>query len=227
VLSALTERHKLKGKKMKESTRDQQRRNFFNERAEQWLDMWYRDEETGTYTRYEKEFRRLFSITGLAEGEQVMDVGCGSGVLVPYILDAIGSGGLLLEVDYAEEMIEVNRKLHADSRVRFCACSIDRLDPEPGVYDKVICFSCFPHFEDKTAALQVMYKALKPGGRLVVAHFDSSRDLNDHHRKHESVRHDMLPAESEMRGLLAHAGMDIEDFTDEPGFYCVLALKPE
>ena len=37
------------------------RKAFFNERAEAWLDMWYKDHESGLYTRYREEFERLFA----------------------------------------------------------------------------------------------------------------------------------------------------------------------
>ncbi|MBN2301170.1 MAG: metal ABC transporter permease [Lentisphaerae bacterium] len=204
---------------------DISRREFFNERAGQWLDMWYKDQDNGTYTRYDKEFDRLFSLTALRPGDTILDVGCGSGVMVPYILERIGPSGKLHEVDYAEKMIEVNRSLHTDSRVTFTVSSIDKLKTPEAYFDAAFCFSCFPHFHRKPESLAVLYRALKPNGKLVIAHFDSSEKINDHHSKHKCVMHDHLPNKPEMRLLLSNAGFGIDCFTDEEGFYYIGATK--
>jgi demethylmenaquinone methyltransferase/2-methoxy-6-polyprenyl-1,4-benzoquinol methylase len=200
---------------------DDARRAFFNERAEQWLDMWYKDEETGEYSRHDKAFERLFGLAALRPGDAVLDLGCGSGVMVPYILARIGSGGRLQEVDYAEKMIEVNRRLHDDPRVTFTVAGVDALDVPNAGFDAAFCFSCFPHFHRKAKTLEMIHKALTSGGRLMIAHFDSSRTINDHHRKHECVMHDRLPDEPAMRALLSDAGFTIRRFIDETGFYYV------
>ncbi|NCC53461.1 MAG: methyltransferase domain-containing protein [Spartobacteria bacterium] len=205
--------------------RDLARKAFFNERAEQWMDMWYKDDETGAYTRHDKAFMRLFSLMDLREGDTVLDVGCGSGVLVPYILKAIGPGGTLTEVDYAEKMIEENRRRHADPRVQFVVARADELEVEEGSVSAVICFSCFPHFQNKAETLAGLQRALTPDGRLFIAHFDSSEDLNAHHRKHECVMHDHLPDAADMRRLMEEARLTVEDFIDEKGFYFIAARK--
>ena len=210
---------------MHADTTDLRRKEFFNERAEQWLDMWYKDPETGTYTRYEKEFERLFSLIAFQPDDSVLDLGCGSGVLVPYILDRIGSNGTLHEVDYAEKMIEVNRRLHEDPRITFVASSADKLNVPDQSFNVVICFSCFPHFHRTRETLALIGKALKPEGKLVIAHFDSSQDINDLHRKHECVMHDQLPSEANMRQLIMSVGLSVERFIDESGFYFVGAVK--
>lgn len=206
---------------MQHETMDARRREFFNERAEQWLDMCYKNEKAGDYSRYDSEFERLFALAALKPGDTVLDLGCGSGVMVPYILDWIGPAGSLQEVDYAEKMIAVNRRLHTDARVIFTVAGADELDVPEAAFDVVFCFSCFPHFHRKAETLGVIHKALRPGGKIVIAHFDSSQNINNHHRKHECVMYDHLPDEPTMRALLVEAGFSVEDFIDESGFYYV------
>ena len=77
------------------------RKQFFNDNAEAWLDMWYRNPDTGEYDRHQENFERLFSLLPLRPGDIVLDAGCGSGVLVPIILDRIGKTGLLYELETA------------------------------------------------------------------------------------------------------------------------------
>jgi demethylmenaquinone methyltransferase/2-methoxy-6-polyprenyl-1,4-benzoquinol methylase len=201
------------------------RKRFFNERAERWLDMWYKDPDTGQYTRFARDFERLFSLVPVSPDACILDVGCGSGVLVPHILSRLSPAGRLFEMDCAEQMIAVNRRLHPDPRLTFLAENVQDAGLKPATFDLVLCFACFPHLDRKPEAVCVMSGALKPGGSLAIAHFDSSADLNSHHRKHDAVMHDMLPDAPEMRGMLADAGLTVDEFLDEPGFYLVRGRK--
>lgn len=70
------------------------RKEFFNNHAEMWQDMWYKDRATGRYDKHGKDFERLFSLIPLKLGDHVLDVGCGTGVLVPFILQRITTKGL-------------------------------------------------------------------------------------------------------------------------------------
>lgn len=201
------------------------KKDFFNERADRWLDMFYRDETTGTYTKFDQEFDRLFSLINLEQGDCVLDVGCGSGILVNYILPFIGQTGRLYELDYASKMIEVNKKLHQDQRIDFLNTDLFDHHLNRESCDVVICFSCFPHLGDKNQALAVISHILKTGGKLVISHFDSASDLNDHHRQYPEVMHDMLPSTEEMKGFMKNNGFVLHQFIDEAGFYCILAEK--
>jgi len=199
------------------------RKAFFNEHAKNWLAMWYKDQETGEYNKFEKKFERLFSLVPVKNGDHVLDVGCGSGVIAKYILEMVSENGALYELDYAEKMIEENKSFNNDERIRFLISDIVDVSLPPHTCDVVICFSCFPHFPEKEKALRAMKRVLKKGGWLAVAHFNSSEELNKHHRKSNiAVMHDKLPDEKTMRQLFSSSGFKIEKFIDESGFYLLL-----
>jgi len=201
------------------------RKHFFNDQAEDWLDMWYRDPGTGKHDRHEKDFERLFSLLPLRPGDHVLDAGCGTGILVPFIVERIGEYGLLYELDFAERMLEINRRLHEADNVLFILSDAENVTLEDASCDMVICFSCFPHFHDKEKAVKELSRTLRPDGILAVAHFDSSDGINRHHSSCDAVMHDHLPCEGAMRSLLESAELEIEMFIDEPGFYCITAKK--
>jgi len=201
------------------------RKEFFNSKAECWLDMLYRNPDTGQYDLHREGFERLFALAPLKPGGRVLDAGCGSGVLVPMVLERIKPAGLLYELDFAEKMIEENRNLHRNENVRFIVGDVASAPLESEFFDTVICFAAFPHFDDKDKAMLAMSRALKSGGVLVIAHFSSSEELNRHHGACPAVMHDHLPPESEMRGFFHAAGLDIDLFLDEPGFYFIRAKK--
>ncbi len=201
------------------------RRCFFDESAERWLDAWYKDPETGRYDKHAKDFDRLFAILPLKPGDRVLDVGCGTGVLIPFILERIKAAGKLIELDFSQQMIAHNRRFHEAQNIDFIVSDAEQAPLDEACCDVVICFSCFPHFHDKAMALGTLTRILKPQGTFVVAHFGSAEEINRHHESCRAVMHDHLPDETEVRALFQKAGLSIERFTDEAGFYCVLAAK--
>ncbi|MBU4372225.1 MAG: methyltransferase domain-containing protein [Proteobacteria bacterium] len=201
------------------------RKNFFNDHAESWRDMWYKDPATGRHDKHEKDLDRLFSLLPLKPGDHVLDAGCGSGVLVPSILERITSTGILYELDFADKMIETNRSLHEGDNIRFILADAENAPLDDASCDVVICFSCFPHFHDKEKAMTTLSRILKPRGIFAVSHFDSSEGINKHHGSCHAVMHDHLPDEAAMRALLQTADLGIDVFIDEPGFYCIIARK--
>lgn len=211
---------------MNQHALDERRKAFFNERAEKWMDMWYHDPAARSRNRFEREFKRLFSPVSLRKNDVILDVGCGSGVLVPYILRRLGPKGRLYEVDYADKMMEVNRRLHTDPRIMFYVADVNALPLPKESCNGIFCFSCFPHFQDKPRAMCGMAAVLKTGGWLLLAHFDSPEALNQHHASsHLAVKHDRMPDEAAMRTLFTGAGLTIIRHVNEDGFYAVLAKR--
>lgn len=203
----------------------QVRKDFFNKHAETWSDMWYRNDTTGRYDKHARDFERLFSIIQLKAGDHVLDVGCGTGVLAPFILELITEKGMLYELDYANRMIAINKDLHKADNIRFIIADAENAPVDDASCDAVICFSCFPHLHDKKKAMTAFRNILKPRGIVAVSHFASSDGINRHHGAHHAVMHDRLPDKTAMYSLLETVGLDILVFVDEPGFYCVIARK--
>ncbi|MCL2670142.1 MAG: class I SAM-dependent methyltransferase [Syntrophaceae bacterium] len=202
-----------------------ERKRFFNDHAKKWAETWRRDRAPGSDGKHGKDFERLFAFLPLKPGDHVLDAGCGTGVLVPYILERITSTGLLYELDYAERMIAANKALHGQGNIRFIVSDVEKTRLEGASCDAVICFSSFPHFHDREKAASALSRVLKPQGVLALSHFGSSEGVNRHHGACHAVMHDLLPGEPSMRALLGRAGLDVDLFIDEPGFYFLLCKR--
>ena len=202
------------------------RKQFFNDRAENWTETCYPDYAQGTGNETEEKINRLLSLIPLQAGDTVADIGCGTGILIHHLLDRIGKEGHLIEIDYAEEMVRVNQQNNADERVSFLAEDVMALPLETASCNAAIAFSCFPHFDNQQKALEEIHRILCPGGVLAVGHFDSSEELNHfHHSTHPAVMSDKLPDADSLARMAEKAGFEILQAFEEPGFYFVSARR--
>jgi len=194
-----------------------QLRWHFNEKAPVW------DELIA-----EKDTRKLELMAGrlsLDLGASVLDVGTGTGVFVPYIMDGIGQGGRLVALDIAEEMLKLARKKECSGKADHVQADVLSLPFGPEVFDTVVCYSSFPHFQDKSQALKEVGRVLRPGGRLFICHTSSKDAINQIHRSIQVVAHDLVPDATEMESMLLDAGFAEVAVQDQPDSYLASARK--
>ena len=197
------------------------RKTYFNGVAETW------DERYCT-PQLVASLKNLVSQFGLKLGQDVLDVGTGTGVLIPHLVQAVGQSGSVTAVDYAEKMVRICKSKHAhlaNVSVRLHDIQEEGLPLES--FDAVTCFGLFPHLTRKENALRNMNQALKPGGILVIAHALSSEEIRTHHANAGSpVVNDTLPEEAEMKRLLKHIGFTEITIQDKHGCYICISTKP-
>jgi ubiquinone/menaquinone biosynthesis C-methylase UbiE len=196
------------------------KRTFFNEMASTW------DQKFYTLQLQEHLEKNLVPRFHLRRGSRVLDVGGGTGGIIPFLLQAIGPQGEVHSIDFAEKMVEIARmKFAGEPRVSVQVASGENLPFEDHFFDHVVCFGVFPHIEDRPRALQEINRALKASGTLVIAHALSSQEIRAHHKGASPVSQDFLPEEKEMRKLLGENGFEVEGLIDEPKCYCCKAAK--
>ena len=204
---------------------DLSRQDFFNRRAEGWLDNFYKNPDTGNHDLHGEKISSIMKTLDVKADHRVLDVGCGAGVLVPYILEGLSNNGQLVEMDYAQKMIQTNRELHQDSRISFECAHVMDMPFDSNAFDRVICFACFPHFQDQAGAVKEIARVLKPGGKLVIAHLMSSDEIATHHKGHSPVSSDQLPPFDRLSAWLVQCDFEILQFTDVSGLYCLACVK--
>jgi ubiquinone/menaquinone biosynthesis C-methylase UbiE len=220
TITYFTIRHSQKRTKLTQRGSIQMSRQaYFNQVAEIWDQTYYTPE-------LEAFLEDLIPKFGLKPGQRNLDAGTGTGVLIPFLLRAIGSSGSITAVDYAENMIKMFSSKFSNLRnVKVELKDVEELDLASETFDVAICFGLFPHLERKTQALTHLHRVLKRRGRLVIAHALSSTEIKEHHKGAQPVARDVLPKETVMKRLLKRGGFSEVHITDEPSLYLCLATK--
>ena len=102
-------------------------------------------------------------------GAQVLDVGCGGGLLSEALA---GEGAAVTAIDLAPELIKVARlhRLETGVEVDYRLQSVEALASErPASFDVVTCMEMLEHVPDPGAIIEACSTLLKPGGRLFVS----------------------------------------------------------
>ena len=142
---------------------------FFDRLAPTWDENLVRDEE---------KIRIILDNANLRPGARVLDVACGTGVLIP---DYLARGAASVTgVDLSPEMLRAARAKFPQENVRF-VCG-DAVTADAGRdFDVIVVYNAFPHFPDPEALIARLSALLSPGGTLTVAHGASREEIDRHH----------------------------------------------
>ncbi|MDT8387461.1 MAG: methyltransferase domain-containing protein [Thiogranum sp.] len=114
---------------------------------------------------------RVLDAAGVASGDRVLDVACGTGVLAREAMIRVGPAGSVAGVDLGHGMIAVAKELAPG--IEWQECAAESLPFPDRSFDAVVSQFGLMFFADRSQALREMVRVLKPGARLAVAVWDS------------------------------------------------------
>ena len=167
-----------------------------------------------------ERLRQIVSAAKLHQGEVVLDVGTGVGVLVPLI--RLYRPSVILVCDLAEKMLQ--RVLEKYPEVRTCQADIAVLSLESASVDAIFMNAMYGNIADKPGALRNAGRMLRPGGRLVVSH-PEGRAFVDQLRVTTDLFIESLPNREEFQALLNPLGLEVITHRDKPRLYLMVAQK--
>ena len=143
--------------------------------------------------RSDEIIRTILDNADVTAGKNVLDVACGTGVLIPDYLER--NVASVTGIDISPKMAEIARsKFPQESVTILCG------DVETATFDRqfdcVVVYNAFPHFPDPERLIRTLAGLLVPGGALTVAHGMSREKIDAHHHGSAShVSNGLMPAE--------------------------------
>ena len=109
----------------------------------------------------------ILGMARLQEGQSVLDVACGTGVIATAAAERVGPAGSVTGVDNNPGMLAV-ASARSGHEVRWQEADAQALPYPDGSFDRVICQFGLQYFPDRPAAAREMHRVLCPGGRVVL-----------------------------------------------------------
>lgn len=128
-----------------------------------------RDYERDSATRQFEVGKRLAGDLGVAPGNRVLDVGCGTGLLAYHLANLVGPTGEVVGIDPLPLRIELARTKRQPN-LNFKVASASNLEGLPDAsFDVVVMNSVFHWLPEKTLPLLECRRVLRPSGRIGIA----------------------------------------------------------
>ena len=170
---------------------------------------------------------RLMELANIPVGSTVLDVGSGTGVLLPYLHAAVGAGGEITAVDFSEKMLAKAQEKFANlGNINFRVGDILEMELPAENYDIVICLNFFPHLHTrKEEFIRKIKSSLKIGGSLIIMHDISRETVNNIHRESEVVTEHRLPEAKVVGEMFSACGYGKVSTYEDDTLYFVKGSK--
>lgn len=170
---------------------------YFNSLAEKWDSMCCHPEDKVNY---------VIDKMGLKNGDSILDIGSGTGIVIPYIEKRIGPNGKITALDIAEKMIEISKKKNIYDNLDFEIKDFYEYITTKR-FNHILAYSCYPHFNNGKRFFQKAHSLLEGKGKIIIAHIESKEAINGRHMEVENhiISH-MLPEVEEICELANEQG---------------------
>lgn len=163
---------------------------------------------------------RIVAAARIRPGDAVLDVGTGTGALLPGVLGAGASE--VYANDLAHAMLETVARRYPG--VTTVPGGIRTLALPDDSVDVVTVNACYPNLADKRTVFANIVRMLRPGGRIVISHPMGRRILDFLHAEMPFPVDDFPADRAEADALFAPFGLTVAQFVDEDELY-ILVLQ--
>ena len=172
-----------------------------------------------------EKIAEILNIIGVAPGSDILDLGTGTGVLLPYFSRLAGEKGTVMGVDFSEGMLaEAERKFSGLGNVYFSRLDFEE-EREPWRYDLIMMYCVYPHLSYPEETIKrLASENLKQGGRIVIGFPSDEKFINSIHHEHEvedDLLSDHLPSAPVLAERIRSWGLHAEVLAYNEGMYVV------
>ncbi|MBD5340080.1 MAG: class I SAM-dependent methyltransferase [Bacteroides sp.] len=176
-------------------------RSFFDNLAPTWDD----NEVLST----PEKVRYVLDFIDLKPGQSVLDLGTGTGVLLPFLAERIGDEGKITAVDYSEGMLSraIEKFSALTPKPEFLSIDFEN-ETIPGEYDHILLYSVYPHLHTPFETIKWLRAVnLAENGVITVAFPTGPDFINNIHRERHSDS-DILPPAEVLATTMRNHGLD-------------------
>lgn len=162
----------------------------------------------------------------IKKGDQVLDLGTGTGVLLPFISKAVGEDGGITAVDYSSGMLERAKSKFGGLIPTPVFLNIDFENENiDGEFDKIIMYCVYPHLHQPLETLRWMSKVnLKEEGEIYIA-FPCGPDFINNIHKERHSESDLLPSATRLANYLCQHGLKADVVEESESAFIVRIKK--
>ena len=167
------------------------------------------------------KIRKILKKISIKDGDKILDLGTGTGVLIPYFSQYVGDSGYVTGVDISSGMLNhAIRKFGNLPNVRFILSDFEE-EPIQGKYSLIMLYCVYPHILDPVRLLhRLLNENLEDGGRIIVAFPCDENFINCVHDD-KKAEADMLPSAPVLACRLKSAGFEADVIDYSPELYVV------
>ena len=158
----------------------------------------------------------------VAEGMDILDVACGTGVMFDYYLER--NVASVTGIDISPEMAKIADAKYADNDKVQVICGDVEAEAFGKKFDRVVVYNAFPHFPKPKRLIKILAGLLKEGGRLTIAHGMSRAAIDNHHNGPASKVSNGLMAADSLKKLF-DPYFDVEIMISNSRMYQVSGVK--
>lgn len=190
---------------------------FFDRLAPQW--------DANEVRSTPERVNAILDMLSIKHGEHILDLGTGTGVLVPYLVERIGEKGCVVGIDLSEGMLSLAKeKFGHYGNVEFLKIDFEE-EQIPGKYDFVLLYSVYPHLHYPKDTLDWLFRMnVKDCGKVVIAFPSDEKFINAIHHDRDSDSDHLLPA-PKLAEIIRNWGYQVEIASDTPDAYVLILSK--
>ena len=201
---------------------DDTQRAVFNDRQRQAFDKSYTYFLVPLPQDVIDRMGRIIAAATIRAGETVLDVGTGTGALIPQIRTY--RPGRIVACDLSANMLEQVAERYPE--VERHQSDIADLSLPAACVDVVFMNGMYGNIADKSKALGNIVRMLRPGGRVVISH-PEGRAYVERLVKTDPYPITPLPSHAQARTFLGSFGLTVRHYTDEEKLLIVVAVKAD
>ena len=166
-----------------------------------------------------ERLQEIVASARIGEGSTVLDVGTGTGILIPLI--KAYEPAVIYACDLSDVMLAHLKEQYPYATT--LAADVRDLDLPSRSIDAVFVNACYSNIADKHVSFKNISRMIKWSGRVVISH-PMGKSFIDSLREKSPFPLDDFPTKTEAQTLFEPYGFHVEAFRDEPYLYILLLV---